>query len=404
MKFYVIGINDNPSPQFTDEVLSVIRSGKVFSGGIRHHGIVEGFLPSHTQWIDITVPLEHVFQQYLEHPEIVVFASGDPLFYGFANTIQNKLPDADIILFPAFNSLQMLAHRMVLPYHDMQIVSLTGRPWDALDEALIEGKRKIGILTDREKTPAAIAVRMLHYGYTNYQITVGELLGNNTESIRTFSVDELINETFRFPNCLIMERTGLRSRPFGINEEDFHLLNGRKKMITKMPVRLLTLSMLNLRHRHVFWDIGFCTGSVSIEAKMQFPHLKIIAFEQREEGKELMEVNSRKFGTPGITSIIGNFMEADLSDLPVPDAVFIGGHGGEMHSILKKVSRFLSPDGIIVFNAVSSDSETLFIEGIKHAEMEATGKTSITIDNYNTIHVLAARFKTTDNHSIILSL
>ena len=168
-----------------------------------------------------------------------------------------------------------------------------------------------------------------------------------------------------------------------------------------MPVRLLTLSMLDLRHRHVFWDIGFCTGSVSIEAKMQFPHLKIIAFEQREEGKELMEINSRKFGTPGITSIIGNFMEADLSDLPVPDAVFIGGHGGEMHSILKKVSRFLSPNGIIVFNAVSSDSETLFLEGIKHAEMEPTGKTSITIDNYNTIHVLAARFKTTDNHSII---
>ena len=142
MKFYIIGINDNPNPQFTDEVLSVIRSGKVFSGGIRHHGIVEGFLPAHTQWIDITVPLEHVFQQYLEHPEIVVFASGDPLFYGFANTIQNKLPDADIVLFPAFNSLQMLAHRMVLPYHDMQIVSLTGRPWDALDQALIEGKEK----------------------------------------------------------------------------------------------------------------------------------------------------------------------------------------------------------------------------------------------------------------------
>ena len=387
MKFYIIGINDNPSPQFTDEVLSVIRSGKVFSGGIRHHGIVEGFLPAHTQWIDITVPLEHVFQQYLEHPEIVVFASGDPLFYGFANTIQNKLPDADIVLFPAFNSLQMLAHRMVLPYHDMQIVSLTGRPWDALDQALIEGHGKIGILTDREKTPAAIAVRMLHYGYTNYQITVGELLGNNTESIRTFSVDELANETFRFPNCLIMERTGLRSRPFGINEEDFHLLNGRKKMITKMPVRLLTLSMLDLRNRHVLWDIGFCTGSVSIEAKLLFPHLHITSFEIREEGRKLMTENCRRFGTPGIEAIIGDFLSVDLSALEAPDAIFIGGHGGKLVEILMVVSKKMKENGVIVFNSVSDESKALLEEAVRQTGLRISAQTRITIDDFNTITV-----------------
>ena len=72
-----------------------------------------------------------------------------------------------------------------------------------------------------------------------------------------------------------------------------------------MPVRLLTLSMLDLHNRHSFWDIGFCTGSVSVEAKLQFPHLHITAFEVREEGRELLEKNSRKFGTPGITGVIG---------------------------------------------------------------------------------------------------
>ena len=107
---------------------------------------------------------------------------------------------------------------------------------------------------------------------------------------------------------------------------------------------------------------------------------------------------------PELLAPAGNLEKLKVAILYGADAVFIGGHGGEMHSILKKVSRFLSPNGIIVFNAVSSDSETLFLEGIKQAEMEPTGKTSITIDNYNTIHVLAARFKTTDNHSIILSL
>ena len=71
-------------------------------------------------------------------------------------------------------------------------------------------------------------------------------------------------------------------------------------MITKAPIRLLTLQALELNRHRVFWDIGFCTGSVSIEARLQFPHLTIVSFEIREEGKELMNINSRRFGTPGI--------------------------------------------------------------------------------------------------------
>ena len=80
-----------------------------------------------------------------------------------------KLPSAKIILFPTFNSLQMLAHRILLPYQEMQTLSLTGRPWDAFDSALIRGDKLIGVLTDREKTPATIAARMLEYGYDNYR-------------------------------------------------------------------------------------------------------------------------------------------------------------------------------------------------------------------------------------------
>ncbi|MDY6302208.1 MAG: precorrin-6y C5,15-methyltransferase (decarboxylating) subunit CbiE, partial [Bacteroidales bacterium] len=151
MKFYVIGISDAPRPFFQPEVLDVIRQGRIFSGGKRHYGLVASYLPDGSTWIDITVPLDAVFEQY--HDEVVVFASGDPLFFGFANTIKRKMPDAEIVLYPTFNSLQTLAHRLVLPYHDMRIVSLTGRPWPELDRALIERANKIGVLTDREHTP-----------------------------------------------------------------------------------------------------------------------------------------------------------------------------------------------------------------------------------------------------------
>ena len=175
MRFIVIGITDNPQPWFPPEVLEVIKNGKVFSGGKRHHEIVAPLLPSNVQWIDITAPLDAVFEQYkivncksVNRKSIIVFASGDPLFFGFANTIKRKMPEAEITVYPTFNSLQMLAHRLVMPYHDMRIVSLTGRPWHEFDKALIERAEKVGVLTDREHTPSAIAQRMLDYGYTYY--------------------------------------------------------------------------------------------------------------------------------------------------------------------------------------------------------------------------------------------
>ena len=162
MKFIVIGITDQPHPWFQPDVLELIKDGKVFSGGKRHHEIVAPLLPDGAKWIDITVPLDHVFAQYTAD-EIIVFASGDPLFFGFANTIKRKMPDADIVVHATFNSLQMLAHRLVMPYHDMRIVSLTGRPWPEFDKALIERAEKIGVLTDKEHTPATIAQRMLDF-------------------------------------------------------------------------------------------------------------------------------------------------------------------------------------------------------------------------------------------------
>lgn len=392
MRFYVIGIDDNQQQYFSPEIKEVISSHSVFSGGARHHEIAEPFLPKEYTWVDIVVPLKNVFQQLQSHHEIVVFASGDPLFFGFANTIQREMPEAEIMLYPSFNSLQMLAHRLVLPYQDMHIVSLTGRPWLKFDQALIEGQPKIGVLTDnKEHIPSAIAERMLEYGYDNYVMHIGELLGNKEkERVSTLELKDVVGRTFQFPNNLILIKTETRNRPLGIPETDFHLLNGRAKMITKMPIRLLSLSLLDLRDKSVFWDVGFCTGSVSIEAKMQFPHLDIFAFEQRSEGAELMQTNTRRFGTPGITSFIGDFTQTDVSALPAPDAVFIGGHGGKMNEIVAKLTEVLNPNGVIVFNSVSDESRNMFLDAIKNNGLKLEQSITIKVDDFNAIDVMKA--------------
>ena len=430
MRFIVIGITDNPEPFFPPEVLEIIKNGKVFSGGRRHHEIVAPLLPADAQWIDITVPLDAVFEQYqsqtsnLKPQTIIVFASGDPLFFGFANTIKRKMPEAEMVVYPTFNALQMLAHRLVMPYHDMRIVSLTGRPWQAFDKALIERAEKIGVLTDREHTPSAIAQRMLDYGYTNYNMSVGEHLGNpSLEKVSTLTLEEVVRRDFDHPNCLILNTNDHKlimnfsqinitdnscpihgnscsNHIFGIPDSAFVLLDGREKMITKMPVRLLTLQTLDLPRRHVLWDIGFCTGSVSIEARLQFPHLTVCAFEIRPECEAIIHENARKFGVPGIDIHIGDFLETDITAIPRPDAVFIGGHGGRLKEIMAKVLTVLAPDGVIVFNSVTSPvvskttgrpgSRQLWDEACAALHLSQEPPLQIRLNDYNPIEILKA--------------
>ena len=432
MRYVVIGITDNPMPWFPPEVTDIIKSGKVFSGGKRHHEIVAPFLPTDAEWIDITAPIDAVFEQYdlwskkmskclNVCPSIVVFASGDPLFFGFANTIKRTMPEAEIVVYPTFNSLQMLAHRLVMPYHDMRIVSLTGRPWPEFDKALIECAEKIGVLTDKEHTPATIAQRMLDYGYTNYTMYVGEHLGNSEkEKVTTLTLEEAARTEFSMPNCVILNtnyhelntnfsqiiindnswsingNSCLRKRTFGIPDQAFTLLDGREKMITKMPIRLLTLQALDLPKKHVLWDIGFCTGSVSIEARLQFPHLHIEAFEIRPECEAIIQENAHRFGAPGINVHIGDFLETNITTLPRPDAVFIGGHGGDLKEIMKKVLTVLTDDGIIVMNSVkapkvTTDSHQLWDEACDELGLQQLPPLHIQLNDNHPITILKCR-------------
>ena len=416
MKFIVIGITDNPTPWFPPNVLEVIRQGYVFSGGKRHREIVAPLLPERAEWIDITVPLDAVFEQYISlTSDIIVFASGDPLFFGFANTIRRKMPEAELVLYPSFNSLQMLAHRLVIPYHDMRAVSLTGRPWPEFDRALIERTEMIGILTDKEHTPAAIAQRMLDYGYTYYNMYVGAHLGNPAlERVTTLTLEEASKTVFPMPNCVILHSYHLcnswseKRLRFGIPDSEFMLLDGREKMITKMPIRLLTLQALDLPRRHTLWDIGFCTGSVSIEARLLFPHLHIEAFEIRPECETIIRENARRFGAPGINVHIGDFLGTDLSPVsvdssrftlystPPPDAVFIGGHGGRLKEIMAKVLTVLSDDGVIVMNSVKAplvktDSQQLWNEACEALNLKQEPPLHIQLNDNHPITILKCK-------------
>ncbi|CAM1374658.1 precorrin-6y C5,15-methyltransferase (decarboxylating) subunit CbiE [Tenacibaculum xiamenense] len=390
MIFRVLGIG-NKRPVFTEKQFDFIRNGKVFSGGKRHFELVKEFLPKNYQWIFIKSPMEELFKQYEKaNEEILVFASGNPLFYGFSNTLRNKYPNAKIYTEPYFSSIQLLANKTNINSNKLISVSVHGRSWKELDVAIMNQEPLIGVLTDNSKNPNTIADRLLKYGYDNYEISIGEDLEGEQEKIRTLSLSEVIQYEYYDLNCVLLKRKGKKAHYYGIKDSDFIGLPGRPKMITKMPIRLTSLSLLDVTNATVFWDIGFCTGSVSIEAKLRNPNLEITAFEKRPECEEIMGENQQKFGVPGIEVVMGDFFEQDLANYAKPDAVFIGGHGGKLFELLNQLDNIISPETKIVMNTVQESSKITFKQSCKNLNWELVEEMNIVLDSHNPITLLKA--------------
>ncbi|WP_299778787.1 precorrin-6y C5,15-methyltransferase (decarboxylating) subunit CbiE [uncultured Formosa sp.] len=387
--FYLIGISNHPTPKWSDDVLELIQKSTVFSGGKRHYELVKSFLPKIHTWIEISGKMDALIQHYKTiEVSIVVFASGDPFFYGFGNTLQRLLPNTKLKAFPYFNSIQLLCHKTQTNYNNLKSISVHGRDWSALDEALINRTKLIGVLTDNKKTPAVIAKRMLQYGFDNYSITIGEALDGNEEHIEQLDLSACTPQTHNALNCVLLKQLTPKNKPFGIPDAAFIPLENRANMITKMPIRLSTISALALQNKNVFWDIGACTGSVAIEAKQQFPHLKIVAFEKRGVCTTIIQQNAERFSTPGIEIVIDDFFNLNLNDFPMPDVVFIGGHGGRLKELIETVYQ-LNPLVRFVTNAVRDTSSSVFIETLTDLNY-AISTNSIQLNDHNKISIHTA--------------
>ena len=112
----------------------------------------------------------------------------------------------------------------------------------------------------------------------------------------------------------------------------------------------------------------------------------------------IIQENTRKFGAPGIDVHIGDFLETDLSDLPRPDAVFIGGHGGKLKEIMAKVKTVLAENGCIVMNSVKAplvktDSRQLWDEACQELNLRQAPPTKIILNDNHPIEILKATLK-----------
>jgi precorrin-6Y C5,15-methyltransferase (decarboxylating) len=394
MRHYtVVGLPNTTPVELPAEVSRLVAAHTVFSGGWRHHELVKSLLPRPHTWIPIGGDMPALFAEYrAAKAPVLVFASGDPLFFGIVRTIQTHDAAATLAVYPAFNSVQRLCAKIGQPYEQVRHTSVHGRSWEQLDEALLRYEPLIAVLTDGVRTPATIAQRLLDYNFSHYEMVVGEDLDGPHERLGCYALAEAAQAEFLPLNCVLLRQTSAPTRSWGLDDVAFVGLPGRPGMITKKAIRLLSLAQLGLASKRVFWDVGFCTGSVAIEARRLFPQLAVVAFEQRPECEAILDTNARQLSAPGIEAVMGDFFGQDLVALPVPEAVFVGGHGGRLPELLDRLDALLPPGGTVVLNAVLPESYDQFLAQAHALGWELPAPPQrVQLDQYNPIWVLTAR-------------
>ncbi len=353
----IIGIGDDGADGLFPQALLTIREADVLVGGERHLAF---FPDSRAEKVIITSGLKSVIEQIeqaiQDKRRVVVLASGDPLFYGIGSLLTRKLDKSLVSIIPHFSSVQLAFARMKENAHDAYVDSVHGRPMQGLVQR-IDGKAKVALLTDNVHTPAAVARYLLSYGVDEYEAFVAERLGSAEERCRWFSLSELAEAECDPLSVLILRRKpGVKPPhwPLGIPDDAFLQRKPDKGLITKREVRVVSLAEMNLRADSIVWDIGTATGSVAIEAARIARLGQVYAVEKNAPDVENAIANARHFRAD-ITIVHARAPEG-LDAFPDPDAVFIGGSGGELAELIALCARRLRDGGRIVLNAATIET------------------------------------------------
>lgn len=143
---------------------------------------------------------------------------------------------------------------------------------------------------------------------------------------------------------------------------DLDIIRGKTPM-TKEEIRALSIRKLSLSDDAIVYDIGAGTGSISLEAALLSPDIKVYSIEKDNDAIALLKQNKEKFHACNMEIIQGTAPDI-LSDLPVPTHVFIGGSSGNMKEILRYVFD-INKDARVVINTVTAESFAEVMEALK---------------------------------------
>ncbi|MFN7738369.1 MAG: precorrin-6y C5,15-methyltransferase (decarboxylating) subunit CbiE [Pirellula sp.] len=359
-KITIVGIGDDGAPGLTQHANEIIRNAKLLVGPAsllarfpEHSG------PQETIGSDLDRLANTIDQS---GPGTVVLASGDPLFYGTARFLCDRLGKDRFDVLPHVSSMQLAFARVKESWDEAYLTNLATQPIDRVVER-IRTAEKVGVFTSEETPPQKLAEALLAKGVTYFTAYICENLGSPDERVTRSAIPDIVNQRFSPLNVMVLVRTpgapdqqlSTHSRRlFGNPDELFRQSKPKRGLLTPSEIRTVALSEMNLKPTSIVWDIGAGSGSVAIEAAQIARNGKVYAIEMDAEDFGLMTENAKLFAVDNLVPILGEAPTA-WATLPDPDSIFIGGTGRSVTDLAASSWERLQKNGCLVANMMSME-------------------------------------------------
>lgn len=348
-KIKIIGIGMDGIKTLTAEGAAAVASAEVIIGSKR---VAELFFNTGKE-VFASYKTEEI-AEYIKNSEyknIAVLMSGDCGFYSGTEKLLQQLCKYETEVICGISAPIYFCSKIKIPWQDMHFVSLHGT--DANIVRNVCAYEKTFFLLGGKITPSDLCKRLCKYGLKNTKVYIGENLAYENERILSGKAENFADiKTENLCAAIVINpdyEKGVRSC---IPDGEF--VRADKIPMTKLEVRSVCVSKLEIAHDSVCWDIGCGTGSVSVEMAYRCTDGKVFAVDKNSAAIKLTEVNRRNFRCDNI-EITECEAEKAAEALPPADCVFIGGSGGQLEKIIE-ISYQKNPRVKIVITAVSLET------------------------------------------------
>src|SRR5205823_13693781 len=185
---------------------------------------------------------------------VVVMTAGDPMFYGTARYLCDRLGKERFNVTPHVSSMQLAFARVKESWDDAYLTSLATQPL----ELVVEKTRtaaKVGLFTTEAAPPRAVAQALLDRKIDYFTAYVCENLGSPDERVTHEELAEIAKLEFSPPNALILVRKPdvpdrppavMGTRLFGNPDQEFLQSKPKRGLLTPAVVRAVALSMMDI--------------------------------------------------------------------------------------------------------------------------------------------------------------
>jgi len=304
-----------------------------------------------------------VLENNFGHKRMVVVASGDPLFYGVARYLCDRVGKDHFEVLPHVSSMQLAFARIKESWEEAYLTNLATHPLETVLDR-IRVAETVGLFTSEHEDPPRIARELLARGLDYFRAYICENLGGPDERVTQGELADIKEMEFSPLNVLILKRKPGRPdqpqrpthlRTFGNPDDVFAQSRPKSGLITQAEVRAIALSQLNIQPGSIVWDVGAGSGSVAIEAANLAQPGAVFAIEQDAADYHLILANAEAFGVRNLTAVHG-IAPAVFSELPTPDAIFVGGTGHEVARLLEAAYAALRAGGRLVANVATLEN------------------------------------------------